>query len=81
MHDIVTGETTVEEARATFGEQMVAYTLDRPAPYAAGPRFAVPDGGTDDEDERVVGAATFGEAAVGKVKDLLTVDDGRSSSG
>ena len=78
MHDIVTGRATVDEARATFGETMVAYTLGRPAPYAEGLRFAVPDGGTEDQDERVIGAATLGGQAVGKVKDLLSGDEGAS---
>ena len=72
MHDIVTGTTTVAEARETFGEVMVAYTLGRPAPYAEGLQFAVPDGGTEDQDERVIGAATLGHQTAGKVKDLLT---------
>jgi len=76
MHDIVTGTTTVDEARATFGETMVAYTLGRSATYAEGLRFAVPDGGTEDEDERVIGAATLGEQVAGKVKDLLAGDEG-----
>ncbi len=79
MHDIVTGRTTVDEARKTFGEMMVAYTLGRSAPYAEGLRFAVPDGGTEDEDERVIGAATLGQQTVGKVKDLLTSDEASSS--
>ena len=78
MHDIVTEKTTVDEARVTFGEIMVAYTLGRPAPYAEGLQFSVPDGGTEDEDERVIGAATLGQQAVGKVKDLLAGDGGSS---
>ncbi len=72
MHDIVTDRTSVEEARKTFAEQMVAYTLGRSAPYAEGVQFVVPDSGTEDEDERVIGAATFGQQTVGKVKDLVT---------
>ncbi len=81
MHDIVTGKTNVEQARATFGEIMVAYTLGRPAPYAEGLQFAVPDGGTQDEDERVIGASTLGEQTLGKVKDLLSGSDEESSRG
>jgi hypothetical protein len=80
MHDIVTGKTTADEARETFGQIMVAYTLGRPAPYAEGLQFAVPDGGTEDEDERVIGATTLGQQAVGKVTDLLTGNDQASSS-
>ncbi len=81
MHDIVTGKTTVDEARMTFGEIMVAYTLGRAAPYAEGLQFAVPDGGTEDEDERVIGAVTLGQQTLGKAKDLLTGSDEGSTSG
>lgn len=72
MHDIVTGKTTADEARETFGQIMLAYTMGRAAPYAEGLQFAVPESGTEDEDERVIGAATFGQQAVGKAKDVLT---------
>ena len=78
MHDIVTGKATVDEARKTFGEIMVAYTLGRPAPYAEGLQFAVPNGGTEDEDQRVIGGETLGKQAVGKVTDLLTRNEERS---
>ncbi|MDP9069849.1 MAG: hypothetical protein M3N68_00895 [Actinomycetota bacterium] len=81
MHDIVTGKTTVDEARTKFGEIMVAYTLGRAAPYAEGLQFAVPDGGTEDEDQRVIGAAILGQQTVGKVKDLVTDSNKGSSSG
>ncbi len=80
MHDIVTGTTTVEEARETFGDIMVAYTLGRSAPYAERLQFAVAEGGTEDEDERVIDAATLGQQMVGKVNDLLTSDE-ESSTG
>ncbi len=75
MHDIVTGKTVVEEARKTFGEIMVAYTMGRSAPYAEGLQFTVPEGGTEDEDERVIDAATLGQQTVGKIKDVLTGAD------
>lgn len=81
LHDIVTGKATVDEARTTFGDVMVAYTLGRSAPYAEGLQFAVPDGGTEDEDERIIGAATLGQQTVGKVKDLLTGSDEGPSRG
>ena len=71
MHDIVTGKTTADEGRETFGQIMVAYTLGRSAPYAEGLQFTVLDGGTEDEDERVIGATTLGQQAIGKVTDLL----------
>ena len=81
MHEIVTGSSTVDDARRKFGEETVAYAMGRPAPYAEGLRFAVPEGGTEDRDERVVGAATLGQQAVGKVKDLLTGGEENPSRG
>ncbi len=75
MHDIVTGTATVDEARETFAENMVAYTMGRSAAYAEGLQFDLPQGGTEDEDERVIDAATLGQQTVGKVKDLLTGND------
>ncbi len=70
MHDIVTGKTSVEEARKTYAEQMAAYTLGRAAPYAERFQFAVPEGGTEDPDESMIGGA-MARQTVGKVKDLL----------
>lgn len=72
MHDIVTGKATADEARQTFADEMVAYTLGRSAPYAERLQFEVPAGGTEDQDERVIDAATLGQQTVGKVQDLLT---------
>ncbi len=81
MHDIVTGKTTAGEARETFGQLMLAYTLGRPAPYAEGLQFPLPEGGTEDEDERVIDAATLGQQVAGKAKDMLSGGDERSPSG
>jgi len=78
MHDIVTGKVAVEEARERFADTMVAYTLGRSAPYAEGLQFAVPKGGTEDEDERVIDAAALGQQAAGKIGDVLTGSDGSS---
>lgn len=72
MHDIVTGKATADEARQTFADEMLAYTLGRSAPYAERLQFEVPAGGTEDQEERVIDAATLGQQAVGKVQDLLT---------
>ncbi len=72
MHDIVTGKATADEARQTFADEMVAYTLGRSAPYAERLQFEVPTGGTEDQDERIIDAATLGQQTVGKVQDLLT---------
>jgi len=57
---------------------MVASTLGRPSPHAEGLQFTVPDGGTEDQDERVIVVATLGQQAVGKVTDLLDNDEGPS---
>ena len=51
MHEIVTGKRTVEEAREAYAEQMSAYMLGRPAPYAERLLFEPPQGGTADPDE------------------------------
>ncbi len=74
MHDIVAGKTSVEAARQTYAEQMAAYTLGRSAP------FAVPEGGTEDPDESMIGGAMVRQT-VGKVKDLLTGGEEEPSRG
>ena len=51
MHEIVTGQKTVDEARHAYAEQMSAYMLGRPAPYAERLLFQPPKGGTMDPDE------------------------------
>lgn len=71
MHDIVTGKTSVEEARQAFAENAAAYAMGRPAPYAERFQFDVPHGGTQDLDESMIGGAMARQTA-GKVKDLLT---------
>ncbi len=80
MHDIVTEQTSVEEARKTYAENLAAYTMGRSAPYAEHFQFAVPEGGTEDPDESMIGGAMVRQT-VGKVKDLLTGGDEGSSSG
>ncbi len=54
MHEIVTGRKSVEEARRAYAEQMAAYLLGRPAPYAERLLFDPPSGGTVDPDEAVL---------------------------
>ena len=71
MHDIVTGKTSVEEARKTYAENAAGFTLGRPAPYAERLQFELPQGGTEDPDESMIGGA-MARQTVGKVKDLLT---------
>ncbi len=71
MHDIVTGKTSVEEARKTYAENMAGYTMGRSAPYVEQFQFAVPQGGTEDPDESMIGGA-MARQTLGKVKDVLT---------
>ena len=71
MHDLVTGTTTVEEARQTYAENAAGFTLGRTAPYAERFQFDIPQGGTEDPDKGMIGGA-MARQTVGKVKDLLT---------
>jgi len=80
MHDIVTGRTSVEEARKTYAENLAGYTMGRSAPYAERLQFTVPRSGTEDPDESMIGGA-MARQTVGKVKDLLTGGEGEPSRG
>ena len=71
MHAIVTGTTSVEEARKTYAETMAGFTLGRPAPLAERFQFEVPHSGTEDPDESMIGGALVRQT-LGKVKDVLT---------
>lgn len=73
MHDIVTGKTSVEDARRTYAEVLSAYTLGRSAPYAERLQFDVPQGGTEDPDKPNI-AGPLAHQAVEKVKDVLSGD-------
>ena len=73
MHDIVTGETSVEDARRTYAEVLSAYTLGRSAPYAERLQFDPPRGGTEDPDKPNI-AGPLAHQAVEKVKDVLSGD-------
>ncbi len=74
MHDLITGKTTVPEARQTYADNVVGYTLGRSAPYAERLQFDIPAGGTEDPDEAIAGGAMLRQT-VGKVKDVLTGSD------
>jgi hypothetical protein len=71
MHEIVTGAKDLEEARKTYAENMAAYTMGRPAPYAERLLFALPQEDTEDEDKAMMAGAMARQAG-GKVKDALT---------
>jgi len=51
MHDIVTGEKTVDEARAYYGKEFLDYRRKEPTPYMEGLRFATDGDGARDPDE------------------------------
>ena len=71
MHDVATGKASVAEACTTYAENAAAFTLGRPAPYAERLQFELPQGGTEDPDESMIGGA-MARQTLGKVKDLLT---------
>ena len=71
VHEIVTGKRSVDDARETAAQNTVAYNLGRAAPYAERLLFEVPQGGTEDLDESMIGGAIVRQAA-GKIKDVLT---------
>ena len=73
VHEIVMGKRTVEDARETSAQNTVAYNMGRAAPYAERLLFEVPQGGTEDLDESMIGGAIVQQTA-GKIKDVLTGD-------
>lgn len=70
MHEIVTGKRTVDEARHAYAEQMSAYMLGRPAPYAERLLFDPPRGGTMDPDEGLIAPHMLNQMKE-KVKDVF----------
>ena len=71
VHEIVTGKRTVEDARKTDMENIVAYALGRAAPYAERLLFEVPSADTADLDEPAI-VGGLAKQVFGKVKDLIT---------
>lgn len=71
MHEIVTGKRTVDEAREEYAEQMSAYMLGRPAPYAERLLFEPPKGGTVDPDEAVMSPHMINQMKE-KAKDVVS---------
>ncbi|MDQ3691361.1 MAG: hypothetical protein M3406_15280 [Chloroflexota bacterium] len=71
MHEIITGKRTVADARETYAESLVGYTMGRDAPYCERFLFDVPQDGTADTDTPNAGAAMLGQTA-GKLKDVIT---------
>ncbi|TLM84505.1 hypothetical protein FDW83_07230 [Pseudarthrobacter sp. NamE2] len=62
MHDIVTGEKDVEQARAYYAEEFAGYRKKEPTPYMEKLRFS-PQSGTGDPDQRVLSDQDLEQAA------------------
>lgn len=74
MHEIVTRQRNVEDAREKYAEQMSAYMMGRSAPYAESLIFDPPAGGTTDLDEARIADKMLGQMG-GKAKDMISGDD------
>ena len=74
MHEIVTRQKTVEEARHAYAEQMSAYMLGRSTPYAERLLFPLPQGGTMDPDESIMTPHMLNQMGE-KVKDVFDARD------
>lgn len=70
MHDIVTGDSTVDEARKKFAENASAHTMGRSAPYTERLQFELPREATNDTDEPML-AGAMAHQTVEKGKDVL----------
>lgn len=73
MHEIATGQRSVESAREAYASQMSAYMLGRPAPYAERLLFDPPEGGTVDPDVAVLEPQV--EQVKEKAKDIFRGGD------
>ena len=71
MHEVASGERSVENAREAYAENLMGYTMGRSAPLVDSLRFDVPSGGTEDPDKSMAGGAMLHQT-VGKVKDALS---------
>ncbi len=76
MHEIVTGERTVDDARAFYSETLSAYCLGEPAPYCEEFQFALPGGGSGDPDQPAEPGPKAQEVTK-KVEEFLT-ENGRA---
>jgi hypothetical protein len=62
MHDIVTGQRDVEQARGYYAKEFADYRRKKPTPYMQGLRFPPADGATVDPDARVLSDRDLQEA-------------------
>ena len=74
MHEIVTGERTVDDARAFYSETLSAYCLGESAPYCEGFQFPVSAGGKGDPDQPGEPGPKAQEVTK-KVEEFLTAND------
>jgi hypothetical protein len=79
MHEIVIGHRSVDEAREKYAEQMSAYMLGRPAPYAERLLFEPPTDGTTDLDEGMISGAMADQMAQ-KATDVVAGEPGQDGS-
>lgn len=73
MHEIVTGKKSVKQARKFCANEMAAYAMNRPAPYAENFQFELPTSEQFDPDKTTI----YNKAAiqaVKKVKDKIMGD-------
>lgn len=54
MHDIVTGEKDVEEARQYYAKEFADYRIKKPTPYMEGLHFTPGQQSTMDPDTRLL---------------------------
>lgn len=63
VHDIVTGERTVEQAREYYAKEFLDFRCGEPTPYMDELRVPPPDDSTGDPDERVLSDEELRQAA------------------
>ena len=71
MHDMVTGKTTVQEARAYYGKEFLDYRRKLPTPYMNELKFQ-PQSDCGDPDQRVLSEADLEEARNEGLKSIGT---------
>lgn len=74
-HEIITGQRTVDDARAHYAETAAAHSLGRPAPYAERLLFNLAEAGTTtDPDEKMI-AGPMARQTTEKAKDTIAGRD------
>lgn len=73
MHEIVTGQKTVEEAREAFAQSMAACAMGKEAEYTQQFVFDLPQDGTEDVDESNM-AREVAEKLGEEAKELLNLE-------